>query len=350
MDKSGKILTLGIESSCDETSASVVANGREVLSNIISSQIEIHKAFGGVVPEIASRKHVEVITDVIDSAVKEAGVSLHDIDRIGVTFGPGLIGALLVGVSAAKTMASVLSIPLVPVHHIEGHICANFIEHPELEPPFVCLVASGGHSHIVDCRDYGDFVIMGRTRDDAAGEAFDKISRALGLGYPGGPVIDRLAKSGDPEAIRFPEVHFSDSLDFSFSGVKTAVLNYINSEKAKGRDINKADVCASFQKAVVDILVENLMKANDITGYGKICIAGGVAANSCLRAAACDAADKAGAKFFRPSPVLCTDNGAMTACAAHYAAPVRSAGPDLNAYSNVSIENINGFFDKTHDD
>ena len=344
MDKQGRILTLGIESSCDETSAAVVAEGRFVLSNIISSQIAIHKSFGGVVPEIASRKHVEAIVGVIDAALREADVSLAEIDRIGVTFGPGLIGALLVGLSAAKALSYTLAKPLVPVHHLEGHISANFIEYKDLEPPFVCLVASGGHSHIVDCRGYGDFVILGRTRDDAAGEAFDKISRALGLGYPGGPFVDKLAKECNPEAVVFPKVHFSDSLDFSFSGVKTAVLNYMNNTKAKGGTIVAADVCASFQKAVVDILVENLMKANDITGYGKICLAGGVAANSCLRSTAEKAAKKAGAAFFRPAPILCTDNGAMIACAAHFAGTSRSAGADLNAVANVSIEHLSGLF------
>lgn len=346
MDINGRVLTLGIESSCDETSAAVTADGRAVLSNVISSQIDIHKAFGGVVPEIASRKHVEAVVRVIDSAVKNAGVSLCDIDQIGVTFGPGLIGALLVGLSAAKTLAYTLSKPLIPVHHIEGHISANFIEYKELKPPFVSLIASGGHSHIVDCRGYGDFKILGRTRDDAAGEAFDKISRTLGLGYPGGPVVDKLAKEGDPNAIVFPKVHFGDSLDFSFSGVKTAVLNYINNKKSKGEEVNAADVCASFQKAVVDILVENLMKASAQLGYGKICLAGGVAANSCLRAAAENAAKKAGVQFYRPSPVLCTDNGAMIACAAYYAAGSRIAGSDLNAVANVSIENLTGLFNK----
>lgn len=346
MDKDGRILTLGIESSCDETSVAVLADGINVLSNIISSQIDIHKSFGGVVPEIASRKHVEAVIGVIDAAVKKANVTLDEIDYIGVTFGPGLIGALLVGLTAAKTLASVLKKPLVPVHHIEGHISANFIEYPELKPPFVCLVASGGHSHIVNCKDYGVFEIMGRTRDDAAGEAFDKISRALGLGYPGGPIVDKMAKEGNPDAIKFPKVHFNDSLDFSFSGVKTAVLNYLNNTKAKGEVINNADVCASFQKAVVDILVENLMKANEITGYGKICLAGGVAANSALRQAVENAAIKAKAEFYRPSPVLCTDNGAMICCAAYYVRDKRRAFSDLNAVANVSIENIDSLFDK----
>ena len=344
MDKDGRILTLGIESSCDETSASVVANGREVLSNVISSQIEIHKSFGGVVPEIASRKHVEAVISVIDASLQEAGVSLNDIDNIGVTFGPGLIGALLVGLSAAKTIAYITKKPLIPVHHIEGHISANFIEYKELKPPFVCLVASGGHSHIVDCRDYGDFRIMGRTRDDAAGEAFDKISRALGLGYPGGPIVDKMAKEGNFDAIKFPKVHFNDSFDFSFSGVKTSVLNYLNNSAARGEAINTADVCASFQKAVVDILVENLIKAAQLKGYGKICLAGGVAANSALRQAAETAAHNAGIEFYRPSPILCTDNGAMIASAAYFVMDKRKAGNDLNAFANVSIENIDSLF------
>ena len=344
MDKDGRILTLGIESSCDETSASVVANGREVLSNVISSQIEIHKSFGGVVPEIASRKHVEAVLSVIDASLQEAGVSLNDIDNIGVTFGPGLIGALLVGLSAAKTIAYITKKPLIPVHHIEGHISANFIEYKELKPPFVCLVASGGHSHIVDCRDYGDFRIMGRTRDDAAGEAFDKISRALGLGYPGGPIVDKMAKEGNSDAIKFPKVHFNDSFDFTFSGVKTSVLNYLNNSAARGEAINTADVCASFQKAVVDILVENLIKAAQLKGYGKICLAGGVAANSALRQAAETAAHNAGIEFYRPSPILCTDNGAMIASAAYFAMDKRKAGNDLNAFANVSIENIDSLF------
>ena len=250
------------------------------------------------------------------------------------------------GLSAAKALAYTLSKPLVPVHHIEGHIAANFIEYKDLEPPFVCLVVSGGHSHIIDCRAYGDFTVLGRTRDDAAGEAFDKISRALGLGYPGGPAVDRLAKEGNPHAIDFPRVRFGGSLDFSFSGVKTAVLNYMNNTRARGDAVSPADLCASFQKAVVDILVENLMKANEQTGYGKICLAGGVAANSCLRDEAQRAAEKAGAAFFRPSPVLCTDNGAMIACAAHFVGERRTAGADLNAAANVSIECLSSLFDK----
>ncbi len=331
------ILTLGIESSCDETSVSVVKNGRIILSNVISSQIESHKEFGGVVPELASRMHVQNVIQVIDNALITAGCKLEDIDQIGVTFGPGLIGALLVGLSAAKSLAYKLKVPLCPVHHLEGHISANFLQDPELEPPFVCLVASGGHSHIVECIDYGKFKILGQTRDDAAGEAFDKISRAIGLGYPGGPAIDKAAKNGDPDKIVFPQVHFDGSLDFSFSGVKTAVLNYINNTK----EICVPDVCASFQKALVSILTENLMKANRATGHNKIVLAGGVAANSALRTSVSVMAEKEGAKVYMPAPVLCTDNGAMIACAAYYALKQgRVADLELNAMANVSLETI----------
>jgi len=340
-------LILGIESSCDETAASVVKNGRTVLSNVISSQIEIHKLYGGVVPEIASRNHIERINQVIQEALDEANVTLDDIDAIGVTYGPGLVGALLVGVAEAKAIAYARNLPLVGVHHIEGHVSANYIEHPDLEPPFLCAIVSGGHTHLVIVKDYGQFEILGRTRDDAAGEAFDKVARAIGLGYPGGPKIDKLAKEGNPDAIEFPRAKIGENpYDFSFSGVKTAVLNYMNNTKAKGEAVPPADLCASFQKAVVDILVENLMKASEQTGYGKICLAGGVAANSCLRAEAQRAAEKAGAAFFRPSPVLCTDNGAMIACAAHFVGESRTAGADLNAAANVSIECLSGLFDK----
>ena len=256
------VMILAIESSCDETAASVVKNGREVLSNVISSQIELHKLYGGVVPEIASRKHIEKINQVIEEALSEAKVTLDDIDAIGVTYGPGLVGALLVGVAEAKAIAYAKNLPLVGVHHIEGHISANFIENKELEPPFVCLVVSGGHTHLVCVKDYGKYEIIGRTRDDAAGEAFDKVARAIGLGYPGGPKIDKLSKEGNPDAIVFPKAHINDApYDFSFSGVKSAVLNYINGCKMKGEDYNRADIAASFQKAVTDVLVENAMRA-----------------------------------------------------------------------------------------
>ncbi len=335
------IITLGIESSCDETSAAIVLNGRKVLSNVISTSLDLHKVYGGVVPEIASRKHVEYIVPVIDRAIKEAGIKKEDIDYVGVTYGPGLLGALLVGLSAAKAMAFALKKPLVGVHHIEGHISANFLEYEELEPPFVALVASGGHSHIVYCSDYGEFKIIGRTRDDAAGEAFDKISRELGLGYPGGPAVDKAAAKGDCNAIAFPKVHFKDSLDFSFSGVKTSVLNYLNKARMKGETIPVEDICASFQKAVVDILAENTFKAAEQYGCDKIVLAGGVAANSALRKAFEKTSAKRNIKFYRPSPILCTDNGAMIASAAYYAAKKgRFSGYDLNAYANLSIEEI----------
>lgn len=335
------LLTLGIESSCDETSAAVVADGREVLSDVIASSLDFHKLYGGVVPEIASRKHVEVIDSVIFQALKDAGVKPEDIGAIGVTRGPGLIGALLVGVQAAKTLAYVWNRPLVPVHHLEGHISANYIESPELEPPFTCLVVSGGHSHIVRVSDYGKFRIIGRTRDDAAGEAFDKIARALGLGYPGGPVIDRTAADGDPHAIRFPKTTFPDSLDFSFSGIKTAVLNYLNNTRAKGGEINIPDVCASFQYAVTDVLSEHLMTAAELTGDKNIALAGGVAANSALKAQVRKKAESRGLRVFCPKPLLCTDNGAMIASAAFYAAKNgRSAGSDLNAVANWNLENL----------
>lgn len=264
------ILILGIETSCDETSASVVKNGRQVLSNVISSQVALHQKYGGVVPEIASRKHVELIMPVIHQSLEEAGIKIEQVDAIGVTYGPGLVGALLVGLSAAKALAFALDKPLIGVHHIEGHIAANYIEHSLLEPPFVCLVASGGHSHIVYVQDYDKFEIMGKTRDDAAGEAFDKVARAVGLGYPGGPIIDKTAKLGNSKAIDFPRVHFGDqSLDFSFSGLKTAVLNYINSMEQKGEKYSVEDVCASFQAAVVDVLTDNLISAARIKGVKK---------------------------------------------------------------------------------
>lgn len=310
---------LGIETSCDETSVAVVRNGRELLSNIISSQIDLHKKYGGVVPEIASRKHVELIMPVINQAIEEAGISIEEIDVIGVTYGPGLVGALLVGISAAKSLAFALEKPLVGVHHIEGHIAANYLEHQELQPPYMSLVASGGHSHIVHVKDYNTFEVIGQTRDDAAGEAFDKIARALGLGYPGGPVIDNISKKGNPKAINFPRVSFgSDSLDFSFSGLKTAVLNYINKQTQNQEKIVIEDVAASFQQAVVDVLVTNLVKGAKVKGVNKVALAGGVAANSLLRSQLKDVALKEGLEVYYPSLILCTDNAAMIACAAYY--------------------------------
>lgn len=332
-------IILAIESSCDETAAAVVKNGREVLSNIISTQISVHQKYGGVVPEIASRKHVESILPVIDNALKDAGVTMDDVDAVGVTYGPGLVGALLVGLTAAKSLAFATGKPLVPVNHIEGHIAANYIEHKELQPPFVCLVASGGHSHIVYIKDYQNLEILGQTRDDAAGEAFDKISRALGLGYPGGPAIDKAAQNGNADSIVFPKVRFDNgSLDFSFSGVKTAVLNYLNQAEQKGETVNIDDVSASFQKAVVEVLVNNTLEAAVRKGVDKVALAGGVAANSLLRETLQKKGSEKGFKVYYPSMVLCTDNAAMIGCAAYYeySAGVK-AGLDLNAVPGLKI-------------
>lgn len=330
---------LAIESSCDETAAAVVHNGREVCSNIISSQIDLHKLYGGVVPEIASRKHIEKINQVIEEALKEAKVTLDDMDAVAVTYGPGLVGALLVGVAEAKAIAYARHLPLIGVHHIEGHISANYIEHPDLEPPFLCLVVSGGHTHLVCVKDYGKYDILGRTRDDAAGEAYDKVARAIGLGYPGGPKIDRLAKEGNPEAIPFPKAHIADApYDFSFSGLKSAVLNYINGCQMKGESFQPADIAASFQKAVVDVLVENSMKAVEEYGMGRFAIAGGVASNSALRESMRKACEKRHLKFYHPSPIFCTDNAAMIGAAGYYEylAGTRH-GWDLNAVPNLKL-------------
>lgn len=313
------IIVLGIETSCDETSAAVVKNGRQILSNVISSQVSLHQKYGGVVPEIASRKHVELIMPVINQSIEEAGININEIDVVGVTYGPGLVGALLVGLSAAKGLAFALDKPLIGVHHIEGHIAANYLEKADLEPPFICLVASGGHSHIVYVENYDRFEIMGQTRDDAAGEAFDKIARALGLGYPGGPLIDKASIKGSRDAIDFPRVYFEGgSLDFSFSGLKTAVLNYLNTLEQRGEQCCIEDVCASFQGAVVDVLVNNTISAARTRKVKNIALAGGVAANSSLRSQMKSGAEKYGFNVIYPSPVLCTDNAAMIACAAYY--------------------------------
>lgn len=332
-------LILAIESSCDETAASVVKNGRTILSNVISSQIELHKLYGGVVPEIASRKHIEKINQVIEEALKEADVTLDDLDAIGVTYGPGLVGALLVGVAEAKAIAYAKKLPLVGVHHIEGHVSANYIEHPNMEPPFLCLIVSGGHTHLVIVKEYGEFEILGRTRDDAAGEAFDKVARAIGLGYPGGPKIDKLSKEGNPHAIEFPRAKIEGSpYDFSFSGVKSAVLNYLNNACMKGEEVNRADIAASFQNAVVEVLVEHTMQAAKDYHMDKIAIAGGVASNGTLRAAMEKACEENGYKFYRPSPIFCTDNAAMIGVAAYYEYKkgVRH-GWDLNAVPNLKL-------------
>ena len=339
MSEKDDVLILAIESSCDETAAAVVKNGREVLSNVINTQIAIHTEYGGVVPEIASRKHIENINPVIRKALEDAGVTLDDIDAIGVTYGPGLVGALLVGVAEAKAIAFAKNKPLVGVHHIEGHISANYVENKELEPPFVALVVSGGHTHLVKVNDYGEYEIVGRTRDDAAGEAFDKVARAIGLGYPGGPKIDKLAKEGNPDAIEFPRAHVDDApYDFSFSGIKSAVLNYINSANMQGKEINRADVAASFQKAVVDALVSRAVRLAKECGMDKLAIAGGVASNSALRAAIQEECTKNNISFYSPSPVLCTDNAAMIGAAAYYEyiKGIRH-GYDLNAVPNLKL-------------
>jgi len=333
------IYILAVESSCDETAASVVRNGREVLSNVIYSQIDLHTLYGGVVPEIASRKHIEKINQVIEKALSDAGITLQQVTAVAVTYGPGLVGALLVGVSAAKAIAFAAGKPLVGVHHIEGHISANYIENKDLEPPFICLVVSGGHSHLVVVKDYGEYEIIGRTRDDAAGEAFDKVARAIGLGYPGGPKIDRVSREGNPDAVVFPRAKVDGSTyDFSFSGLKSAVLNYLNSCEMKGIEICQADVAASFQKAVVEVLVENSMHAVEKYGMNKFAIAGGVASNSALRQAMQEACEKRGVKFYHPSPIFCTDNAAMIGVAAYYEylAGTRH-GLDLNAVPNLKL-------------
>ena len=330
---------LAIESSCDETAAAVVKNGREVLSNVISSQIALHTQYGGVVPEIASRKHIEKINQVIEEALTEANMELGQMDAIGVTYGPGLVGALLVGVAEAKAISYATNIPLVGVHHIEGHVSANYIEHPDLEPPFLCLIVSGGHTHLVIVKEYGEYEIVGRTHDDAAGEAYDKVARAIGLGYPGGPKIDKLAKEGNPSAIPFPRAQVEGCpYDFSFSGLKSAVLNYLHHAEQTGEEINRADVAASFQAAVVDVLVDKTIQAAKEFGIDKVALAGGVASNSALRAGMDAACKKAGKQLFYPSPIFCTDNAAMIGAAAYYdfMRGIRH-GLDLNAVPNLKI-------------
>lgn len=315
----GKIAILAIESSCDETAAAVVLDGRDVRSNIISSQIEIHRLYGGVVPEIASRHHLENINGVVEEALAGAGATMDDIDAIGVTYGPGLVGALLIGLATAKAYALATGKPLVGVHHIHGHICANYIEYEELEPPFMSLVVSGGHTNIVQVTDYNSCKILGGTRDDAVGEAYDKVARVLGLKYPGGPEIDRIAREGNPHSVEFKRVFLEKgSLDFSFSGIKTGVLNYVNSEKQAGRDINVPDVAAAFQQAVLDVIVTKTVDAALDMKSDKIVMAGGVASNSKLREMMDEQCEKNGLKLYYPSPRLCTDNGAMIGCAAYY--------------------------------
>ncbi|HAR92412.1 MAG TPA: tRNA (adenosine(37)-N6)-threonylcarbamoyltransferase complex transferase subunit TsaD [Eubacterium sp.] len=330
---------LAIESSCDETAAAVVVNGREVLSNVISSQIDLHTLYGGVVPEIASRKHIENINPVIEKALSDANCTLDDIDAIGVTYGPGLVGALLVGVAEAKAIAFAKDIPLVGVNHIEGHVCANFVEDKTLEPPFLCLIVSGGHTHLVKVNDYCEYEILGKSRDDAAGEAFDKVARAIGLGYPGGPKIDKAAKEGNENAYEFPKAKIADNpYDFSFSGVKSAVLNELNAKKMKGEEIVTEDVAASFQKSVVETLVERAMLAVKETGMNKIALAGGVASNTALRKLFKEECEKRGIDFYYPSPELCTDNAVMIGSAAYFEYKNGTRhGWDLNAIPNLKL-------------
>jgi len=333
------VLILGIESSCDETAASVVKNGRVILSDVISSQIDIHTLYGGVVPEIASRKHIERIDQVIKKALDDAGVTLDDIDAVAVTYGPGLVGALLVGVAEAKALAYAAKKPLIGVNHIEGHVSANYLEYPDLEPPFLCEIVSGGHTNLVIVEDYGEFEILGSTRDDAAGEAFDKVARAIGLGYPGGPKVDKAALEGDPEAIAFPRAHIDDApYDFSFSGLKSAVLNYINKCRMTGLEVSVPDVAASFQQSVVDVLLDNAMRAAEDRGIKKLALAGGVAANSAIRAAFGKKCAEKGITLYIPPLRLCTDNGAMIAAAGYYEyiKGVRD-GLDLNAVPGLGL-------------
>jgi N6-L-threonylcarbamoyladenine synthase len=329
-------MLLAIETSCDETSAAVIKDGREILSNIISSQVKFHEKFGGVVPEIASRKHVEAIIPVIDGALGAASVTLEELRGVAVTNGPGLVGALLVGVSAAKALSFALNIPLIGVHHVEGHIYANFIEHKDLEPPMVCLTVSGGHTDLIYMEDYGKYRFLGRTRDDAAGEAFDKIAREIGLGYPGGPAVDKLAEEGDPGAIDFPRGMIDDeSFDFSFSGLKTSVLNFLNTHKG----IHLPDLAASFQEAIVDVLVIKTMRAAQSLNIKKVAIAGGVSANSRLRYKMKEACEASGYDLYYPAPILCTDNAAMIGCAGYYGfLNGQKHGLDLNAVPNLPFQ------------
>ena len=347
---------LGIETSCDETAAAVVADGREVISNVIYTQIPTHTLYGGVVPEIASREHVLKINQVIKKALSDAEMTWEDIDAIAVTYGPGLVGPLLIGVSTAKALAYAKGIPLVGVNHIEGHICANYLEDAgvekengetaeemskpsSIEPPYMCLVASGGHSHIVRVDNYTEYTIIGRTHDDAAGEAFDKVARAIGLGYPGGPKVDKLAREGDPTAIEFPRASVGDSpYDFSFSGIKSAVLNYLNGAEMKGLEVNKADVAASFQQAVIDVLADHTIKAALDNNMKTVALAGGVAANSLLRTTMKERAEAKGLRFHCPELIYCTDNGAMIAAAGyHEFIAGRRADLYLNAIPNLKI-------------
>lgn len=327
-----ELLVLGIESSCDETSCAIVKNGREVLSNVINSQIKIHEKFGGVVPEIASRSHVEVISRVVKEALEEAKITFDDVDVVACTYGPGLVGTLLVGVSYAKALSYAINKPLVGTNHIEGHIAANYITHPDLKPPFLCLVISGGHTHLVHIKNYKEFEILGKTRDDAIGEAFDKVARVIGLGYPGGPKVDKLAKEGENN-IKIPKTHF-DNLDFSFSGIKTAIINMHH----KNPDINKADLCASFEATVTEILIENTLKAAKKLNINKIALAGGVSANSYIREKFIELEKTNQMQIYYPKPILCTDNAAMIASAGYYNyINGKISNLELNAIPNLKI-------------
>lgn len=332
------IITMAIESSCDETAVAILKNGREVLANIISTQIETHKKFGGVVPEVASRKHVENIDIVVQEALDKADMTFKDINVVAVTYGPGLVGALLVGLSYAKSLAYTLGVPLVGVNHIEGHLSANYIAHLDLEPPFITLIVSGGHTHLVEVKDYGKYEILGRTRDDASGEAFDKIARAMNLGYPGGPIIDKLAKTGDKNAIDFPRAYIDDSYDFSFSGLKSSVLNYLNGKKMKNEEIVVEDVAASFQEAVVEVLSNKAIKAAKDKGYKTITLSGGVASNSRLREKIVELTENMDIEVKYPPLILCTDNAAMIGCAGYYnyISGIRD-DMNLNAVPNLKI-------------
>jgi len=338
--KDNRHITMGIESSCDETAIAVIADGRDILSNVISSQIEIHKIYGGVVPEIASRHHLNNIPYVFEEALEKAGVKLFEIDEIGVTAGPGLAGCILMGTAFAKAVCAASGIPLIGVHHIQGHILANLLEHPKLEPPFLSLVVSGGHTHLIEVKDYDCFRILGCTRDDAVGEAYDKVARVLGLGYPGGPKVDMLAKEGNPFAIEFKRVYLEkDSFDFSLSGTKTAVINYLHKEEQAGREVNRADVAASFQEAVMEVIINKTCEAAKQLGYGKLAVAGGVASNSFLREKLAARCQKEGVGLYIPSPILCTDNGAMIASAAYrLALKGYSSDLHLDVFPGLSIE------------
>ena len=338
MNKKKDIYILGIESSCDETAAAVVKNGREVLSNIISSQIVIHRKFGGVVPEIASRKHIENIMPVIDAALREAKVTLEQIDAVAVTYGPGLVGALLVGLSAAKSLAWAADKPLIGVNHLEGHVFANFLADEDLKPPFMALVVSGGHTALLKVTGYNSFELLGQTRDDAAGEAFDKIARVMGLPYPGGPEIERLAMGGNDEAMHFPLAKLDKPYEFSFSGLKSAVINYLHNQEQAGREVNRSDVAASFQKAVVDALVKQAVLAMQATGYEKIVLAGGVSANKTLQNTLAQAMEAIGAQLVHPTPILCTDNAVMIACRGYFMYQAGMQSPlDLNANPSLKL-------------